>query len=101
MPHWLVTYDIFRRVLESKPLAIGTDLHAAMREAVDGRSLSRTLRKCVAHKTSKSPYARNECSGLFLASTSGKIYANSRAAITRGMRSRLRSEPRTPPAGPV
>jgi hypothetical protein len=30
-----------------------------------------------------------------------KIYANSRAAMTRGMSSRLRSEPRTPPAGTI
>jgi hypothetical protein len=34
IPYWLVTYDIFRRVLASKHLAIGTDLHAAMREAI-------------------------------------------------------------------
>jgi hypothetical protein len=35
IPHWLVTYDIYRRVLASKHLAIGADLHAAMREAID------------------------------------------------------------------
>jgi hypothetical protein len=34
IPHWLVTYDVYRRVLASKHLAIGTDLHAAMREAI-------------------------------------------------------------------
>jgi hypothetical protein len=35
IPHWLVTYDIYRRALASKHLAIGTDLHAVMREAID------------------------------------------------------------------
>jgi hypothetical protein len=30
IPHWVVTYDLYRRVLASKPLAIGADLHAAM-----------------------------------------------------------------------
>jgi hypothetical protein len=35
IPHWLVSYDVYRRVLASEHLAIGTDLHAAMREAID------------------------------------------------------------------
>jgi len=30
-----VTYDVYRRVVASKHLAIGTDLHAAIREAID------------------------------------------------------------------
>jgi cobalamin-dependent methionine synthase I len=30
-----VTYDVYRRVLASKQLAIGTDLRAAMRETID------------------------------------------------------------------
>jgi hypothetical protein len=34
IPHWLVTYDVYRRVLASKHLAIGTDLRAAMRKAI-------------------------------------------------------------------
>jgi hypothetical protein len=34
IPHWLVTYDGYRRDLACKHLAIGTDLHAAMREAI-------------------------------------------------------------------
>jgi hypothetical protein len=34
IPHWLVTYDVYRRVQASKHLAIGTDLHAAMRGAI-------------------------------------------------------------------
>jgi hypothetical protein len=33
--HWLVTYDVYRSVRASKHLAIGTDLHAAMRQAID------------------------------------------------------------------
>ena len=33
IPHWLVTYDLFRRVLASKYLAIGADLGAEMRQA--------------------------------------------------------------------
>jgi hypothetical protein len=32
--HWLVTYDVYRNVLASKHLAIGTDLHTAMRQAI-------------------------------------------------------------------
>jgi hypothetical protein len=35
IPHWLVTYDVYRRVLASKQLAIGTDLRAVMRQAID------------------------------------------------------------------
>jgi hypothetical protein len=34
IPHWLVTYDVYRSVVASKHLAKGTDLHAAMREAI-------------------------------------------------------------------
>jgi hypothetical protein len=34
IPHWLVTYDVYRSVLANKHLAIGADLHAAMRQAV-------------------------------------------------------------------
>jgi hypothetical protein len=34
IPHWLVTYDVFRHMHASKHLAIGTDLHAAMRQAI-------------------------------------------------------------------
>lgn len=34
IPHWLVTYDVYRHVPESKRLAIGIDLHAAMRETI-------------------------------------------------------------------
>jgi len=30
-----VTYDVYRRVLARKHLAIGTDLHASMRQAID------------------------------------------------------------------
>jgi hypothetical protein len=37
IPHWLATYDVCRRVLASKHLAIGTDLHAAMPEAMNER----------------------------------------------------------------
>ena len=37
IPHWLVTYDVYRRVLASKHLAIGTDLYAAMRKAIAER----------------------------------------------------------------
>jgi hypothetical protein len=33
--HWLVTYDLLRGVLSTKHLAIGTDLHAAIRQAID------------------------------------------------------------------
>jgi len=32
--HWIVTYDIYRNVLQSKHLAVGADLHAAMRQAI-------------------------------------------------------------------
>src|SRR5665213_341208 len=34
IPHWLVTYDVHRRILEYKPLAIGTDLRAAMQQSI-------------------------------------------------------------------
>ena len=34
IPHWLVTYDVYRRVIARKHLAIGTDLHVAMRQAI-------------------------------------------------------------------
>jgi hypothetical protein len=34
IPHWLVTYDALRHVLASTHLLIGTDLHAAMRQAI-------------------------------------------------------------------
>jgi hypothetical protein len=34
IPHWLVTYDAYRNVLASKHLAIGTDLNAALRQAI-------------------------------------------------------------------
>ena len=34
IPHWIVTYDVYRRVIASKHLAIGTELHAAMRQAI-------------------------------------------------------------------
>jgi len=37
VPHWLATYDVYRNVLACKPLAIGTDLHAAMRRAIAER----------------------------------------------------------------
>jgi hypothetical protein len=35
IPHWLVTYDVYRRVVECKHLEIGTDLSAAMRRAIE------------------------------------------------------------------
>jgi hypothetical protein len=35
IPHWLVTYDVCRTILSSKQLAIGTDLEAAMRQAIE------------------------------------------------------------------
>ena len=35
IPHWLVTYDLYRRVLASEHLAVGADLHAAMRQAIE------------------------------------------------------------------
>jgi hypothetical protein len=34
LPHWRVTYDIYRRVLAIEQLEIGTDPHAAMHHAV-------------------------------------------------------------------
>jgi hypothetical protein len=34
IPHWLVTYDLLRRVTATKHLAVGTDLRAVMREAI-------------------------------------------------------------------
>jgi hypothetical protein len=34
IPHWLVTYAVYRTVLASKYLAIGTDLRIAMRHAM-------------------------------------------------------------------
>lgn len=35
VPHWLVTYDVYRSVVASKGVAIGTDLQAAMRQAIE------------------------------------------------------------------
>jgi hypothetical protein len=35
IPHWLVTYDACRCVLSSKCLAIGTDLCAVLRQAIE------------------------------------------------------------------
>jgi hypothetical protein len=34
IPHWLVTYDLYRNVLATKQLAVGTDLRAAMQHAI-------------------------------------------------------------------
>jgi hypothetical protein len=34
IPHGLVTYDVYRRGLARKHPAIGTDLHAALRQAI-------------------------------------------------------------------
>jgi predicted deacetylase len=34
-PHWLVTYDVYRRVLATTRLTVGTDLRAAMRQATE------------------------------------------------------------------
>jgi hypothetical protein len=34
IPHWLVTYDVYRRVLASKHLVVGADLDVAMRQAI-------------------------------------------------------------------
>jgi hypothetical protein len=35
IPHWLVTYDLLRRAVSTEHLAIGTDLCAAMRAAIE------------------------------------------------------------------
>jgi hypothetical protein len=35
IPHWLATYDVYRSVLESKHLPVGTDLRTAIRKAIE------------------------------------------------------------------
>jgi hypothetical protein len=68
IPHWLVTYDVFRNVLASKPLAIGADLRAAMRQAFKGvtrrmngpsRTMARTVSSSAIAETIAERYAFN------------------------------------------